>query len=520
MATAATVFEIHFLQEIICRQLTTDEIQRCTLVCKAWRACFAPFLWSSVIIRTRGTANKFTSPKLLYKLSQNARYIRSLDSIYTREIWPVFLAQPIVNLTTFKCPVIKFRRTTRWDDNYRNNGIIAILSLCRNLHTLELGFMNSSNDTILQLLEAIRNHSCLRNLKIEHPCPAQMSPVSWIMYANLLWSCARLDILSINTYRGLWTRRDEHIGTKHEQLLQEFQIATPKVKIRRLDFEGATWCTHREIFVFLRQCWQLEYLALPYIGSHYSFVSELAETIKSTMSNLRHIDFFESGMNGDNLTNVLYACTGLISVAGLGAYMGSELLINALLEHRETLQVVTFGFYGATFAMGGIMHELLCACPNLIEMSAMGKKPLRRKRIHDWYPILDMKFVKEGSAWSCVGLKSLAMEYQEELLVNDDLGTEERDIVPSFLIRELSKMSQLEELRLGRVEVAYRPTTQDDTSSRIAVRRRTATRTLATLSTLRELKRLELRNMAEFIDKDDLKVAKEQWKGHEWVLCS
>lgn len=211
-------------------------------------------------------------------------------------------------------------------------------------------------------------------------------------------------------------------------------------------------------------------------------------------------------------------------------------VVDALLRHRETLEVLDLV---NTDMSGSLLHALLCACPNLQKVLAMATE---KRKIYESNgdPVLtgkEMEEATEGSVWACTNLKSLAIRYehgpdtgQRFDFDNGALGVGDEKkstpILPGVLVRELSRLSQLEELRLGRVTFRITHTSYGSLSMMTWTEHReqaqwptlqgghrTVSAMLYALSGLKKLHTLELRNLKEFVREHVLQEASKQWKG-------
>lgn len=150
-----SVFDIHLLLDSICRDLTTLDVRRCTLVCRDWNASFGPYLWQTIVIRRRSTYNRFNSSTLIARLAQHSKTIHSLDSDFP-EVWPVFLTVPLDNLTVLKSPSLPTRISQSYISVRYEPQLMALIAACPKLEVLHVGFLNNTDG-------GKNNNSCQRS---------------------------------------------------------------------------------------------------------------------------------------------------------------------------------------------------------------------------------------------------------------------------------------------------------------------------------------------------------------------
>ncbi|KAG0019024.1 hypothetical protein BGZ81_009958 [Podila clonocystis] len=533
--TTASIFDIHFLQEVICQELSPRDLQHCVLVCRAWCINFEPYLFLVITIRTRSAFGKITSPKLRIKLARYADCIQTIENVYIAA-WPAFLALPLNNLRVLKCSNPKNRCIPWSDDMARNNYLTAILTAAPNLHTLKLDVFSGSlrttipethaacenKATALALLAAIRNHPSLRKISVTSSNPYQIPKTSMGKLGMLLWACHRLESVTINLRIGHRHYRNNAFEDDFNLLRRTHEIASlsapPILALKELNLSGVFKHVYGERLLGLLKMYpNLERFTLPSLIAMGLVVSEIAHTLPTAWRYLQHLDLRASNLSPHNMAMLFDCFSSLKSVAGIGAVFphasnGLKEVTTALLKHGETLEVQDLVGKGLPGIMGWLVHRLLCACPNLREMHALGAEVTRGRRWINLDPIMSAAMMKLGADQSddwAAGLKVLRIQCQESF-------ARDVDIFPHTLLSHLGKMTQLEELGLGRVTRAQQQN-YGEPGSVLEPARRTVS-TLAVLSTMKQLRRLELRNIKEYIDPADLSKAKEQW-GRIEVRC-
>lgn len=78
--TCTTVFDIHFLQEAICYDLTARDIRRCMLVCRSWYANFSAYLSNKCLrMLRRNSTGREESPWGWHGLWTNRRRGKEIE---------------------------------------------------------------------------------------------------------------------------------------------------------------------------------------------------------------------------------------------------------------------------------------------------------------------------------------------------------------------------------------------------------------------------------------------------------
>ncbi|KFH69507.1 hypothetical protein MVEG_04319 [Podila verticillata NRRL 6337] len=548
--TTSLVLDIHFLKEAICQDLSTRDIRRCMLVCRAWHTNFSPYLWRDITLRRRHTFKRFNLPETQAILERYAQNVRVVNNIFA-DIWPIFCKHPIHNLTVLKSPVVRRQNWTHKISNNYNRNIIALLEANPYLHTLELGHFSNASETLEDLLEAIQNHNSLQRVRIDHPRAALSSP----MFGLVLLACLKLQSIFINigvhgTYGQMEPTR--YTFLRLASLLDE---TSPTTTLKELHFPGKIYPGDHYVFMsILALCPGLEQLTLPKMN-YFDVTPTLASTIVA-MPQLQHLNVRSANVPFIHLNEIIQACAGLTTfIAGDSPRSDHAewTMVTELLHHHDTLEVLDLTGSRATGVTGAMMHAMLCVVPNLKEFVAMGPVVIKRKHGYCGDPILrvsDMEGAREGPAWVCRRLKVLRLRFEntdpcegdvaasEEAQGDQNVRPAQLRIVPRALVDHLSKLTLLEDLRLGRVipgndQLGDQPTPVGHSPAEITSHRTnqesqalpqdkaiTLSMALEALSSLQRLKRLELRNLKEFLDKPCLRNSRKQWKDIEWTQYS
>lgn len=284
-----------------------------------------------------------------------------------------------------------------------------------------------------------------------------------------------------------------------------------------------------------------------------SAVSNVATILASTATGLRHLDMRAADIHASNAAVLIRACHGLETFIGSRYRRQAQHVVYALLEHRDTLRVLSFEKTHTGNMTGAMLQSLLSACPNLDTFSALSAQVEGKiEALID--PVvrgLDLEPPGgQGMSWACDRLKVLKLQFESRVGVfQDQLPLDGKihffreeagcighliEVVPPALIAQLGRLTHLEELHLGRAtdslfdpEVVQRPSARigkealdRENQRRLEMHRENVSQLLRALSTLKNLKRLELRGLKEFIDRDKLKEARTHWKRIEWVSYS
>lgn len=549
---STTVFDIHFLQEVVCHGLTTRDIRRCMLVCRSWRTNFAPFLWQTIIINRKFTFNKIKSAALRSRLIQNAIRVQSIDSTFA-DIWPFFQSIPINNLTVLRSPVVRRLNWNNATSNNYNRDIITLLNLNPNLHTLELGHFSNGPETLEDLLDAIQNHKSLLRIKIDHPKASLSSP----LFGLVLLACLKLESIYINIRIHSTSGQLEPIRDTFLRLSRLVDKASPTTTLKELHLPGKIYRgDHYVLMGILALCPRLEQITLPRMS--YFDATQALTSAMTNMPQLQHLNIRSANVPFVHLVEIFRACAGLKTIIAGHSPRSDHAewtMTTELLHNHNTLEVLDLTGSGPTGVTGAMMHALLCACPNLLEFVAMGPVTMKHKHGCHGDPVLrvsDMEDTQNGSAWVCHGLRVLKLRFESgtrcesDEIVTSVKALEDRQetapaqlrVVPRAMVDQLNRLTLLEDLRLGRVtpgidQLGYQITALGRSLADTSLHRLnqgsqtlsqdstiTLSMTLEALSLLQHLKRLELRNLKGYLDKACLRNARKQWMDIEWIQYS
>ncbi|KAF9323880.1 hypothetical protein BG006_001041 [Podila minutissima] len=262
---------------------------------------------------------------------------------------------------------------------------------------------------------------------------------------------------------------------------------------------------------------------------HDDGARNVAAILKATATRLRHLDLHASASNGV----LIRAITGLETFICSRRPQEPQLVVDALLEHRHTLRVLVFETTDMGGMTGVMFLSLLKDCPHLESFSALSA-PVRGKNViryvYQGPAVRASDFEASGGSdipWTCERLKVLKLQFASRVgITPDQLKPDGKvphyldkvvrhllEVVPLALIAQMGRLTQLEELR--------EDAGIDERQRQLEMQHReNVSKLLRVLSTLKNLKRLELRGLKEFIDTSELKGARKHWKQLEWVAYS
>ncbi|KAG0095572.1 hypothetical protein BGZ93_005701, partial [Podila epicladia] len=438
-----TVFDIPLIQNRITHHLAIRDLRNCSCVSRSWNNTFKPYLWRVINIRRQSDLYKFNSPETQAQLHQNTCHVQEVNSNFA-VIWSYFRTCSLPNLTTIRSQCFK-----SWQANQAANrhlrDIIVLMDASPNLHTLELQHFNykAVEDPMLQ---AIQRHNSLRHVRILRNDNVGFSKLEQVLWAMYRLESVTLAISGCNDGAGLQPRM-----TGHERVSELTNTTNPVCMLRALDWSAGKLSDNspRTFLQFLKSCPNLERLALPLFHPKNSYY-QLGGIIASHLRHLQELDMHKVEMSGSVMARMIRACRGLRVFVSARQQRDMAVVVEALLRHRETLEVLDLV---NTDMSGSLLHMLLCACPNLQKVFAMA---IERGKIYESNgdPVLEgkeMEEAAEGSAWQCTDIKSLAIRYEHgpdtgQRLGFDNgalgVGDEKRStpILPGVLVRELSRL--------------------------------------------------------------------------------
>ncbi|KAF8925105.1 hypothetical protein BGZ58_001145 [Dissophora ornata] len=558
ISTAATIFDIHFLQDSICAELSPRDLRRCCLVSRDFYQNFTPYLYRSINISRRSVFKKFCTPESLAALGRHCDLVTEFTCVFAK-VWKLLLDQRCFNLEVLNSPSLQYRLQNREVNKLQLCHIIALTRSCPRLRVIELSHFWYSDENVDQFCSAIRDHDQLREVKIDH-----FDYVSCNQTRKMLWSAFKLHRFSLNVMVSHYHQR--HIdGLEAERLIALTGTTDPVFALRDLSllckihyYEADT------LFRFIRPCPHVERLAIPSMDAA-RYLPEMASVIASNMPNLQHLNLQQLTAAPGLIVQLISACNNLRSFVGSPGQARVSEVYKALLNHRETLEELNL--IGGHRTSSHYIQTLLSSCPKLEVFEAMGLcfkhwKETPKQKMSD--PILLAEsMLRYAGPWACQNLRVLKLRFagtEKSDEGGDDSGNHESDedgdneedgvgsleeVFPRVLYEQISQLSELEVLWLGRVERVLttldpialadyissgneigvadeQSTTLDEYGHRSkATLRLEALRCnvrdgLVELTKLRHLKQLELRNMKPYISWADFRATKSSWRSLDW----
>ncbi|KAF9313986.1 hypothetical protein BG003_004652 [Podila horticola] len=523
----AAVFDIPLLQDAISTYLTTKDLRRCLLVCRSWCSGFRSYLFRIIAINSRTASSKLKGTSMQTLLAEYAHMIRVIDC-GTLD-WPFTENVVMRNLTVLRMP-------------YSHSKVVSMLEALPGLRDLELFPLGSSPDCLPGLLSAIASHARLRSVKLAYAYSLIPTQLGWV-----LWSFARLESISLSI-----TVHEQGLSTftaEQQQQLDRISATAPSCPtVKELELESVFFNVDHTVFVtFLHQCRHLESISLPNIPDSAS-TPDYAAIFTTAKARIRHLDAHRESRSGASLAAMIQASVGLRWFRGARVQNSPQSVVDALLEHRETLEEVDLTYTGTNELTGAMLQALLCACPRLQSFVAM-------KRLNKDHPIMDRHLDPVLAAsdmvtttatattgehsldWACMDLRKLTIRFMPnvDILPNRIMADEIEQgsakhipVIPRVLIEQLGRLSKLEDLRLGYVARAkvqrsadVSPMGPTEDRGQMVEGMQTVSEAVADLAVLDRLKRLELRNLKKFVDHRALQATrKTHWRNMEQCQLS
>ncbi|KAF9301136.1 hypothetical protein BGZ74_007070 [Mortierella antarctica] len=518
--SVATVFDIPLLQDAISAYLATTDLRRCLLVCHSWRSNFRPYLFRVIAINSRAVSRKLKATCLQALLAQHAYMIRVIDC-GTLD-WPFAEHVAMRNLTVLRIP-------------YSHSKVVSLLEAVPGLRDLELFPLGPSPDRFPGLLSAISSHTHLRIVKLTYASTLNPVRLGWI-----LWSFAGLESISLSvTVREQDSDKSSAEQQQQQQLDKILATAPSCPTVKELDLESVFFnSNHIVLTTFLRQCRHLESFSLPNISN--ASTPDYAAIFTTAKARIQHLDAHRVWRSGASLAATIQACVGLRWFRDAIVQNGTQSIVDALLEHRETLEDVDLTDTGSSELTGTMLQALLCACPRLRSFVAMKPNPIMDRHLNLVLDASDMVTTtgEQRLDWVCMDLRKLAIRFMPnvDILPNRITADEAQrgsakhiPVIPRVLVEQLGRLSKLEELRLGYLARAKVKRSADAVNSDGQTKDRgqmvegmqTVSEAVADLATLDRLKRLELRNLKKFVDHEVLQETRRiHWRNMKWCQFS
>ena len=430
---------------------------------------------------------------------------------------------------------------------HRNTKYIStLLELLQNspcLQTLRLGYFSYKSEDVATFFQAVQRHPTLKYLDIDHN-----DYVSCTLVRNMLWSTINLERFSVNV--AVMNYRERFLTEEEQQsLLRLTGQKDPAFGLRELILPGRFYDHEQDtLFHFLKRCPNLERLVIPSVYWPRQ-VPVLAELIASTMPRLQHLDFSSSPIPGPFVARVVQKCRHLRTFIGHDSHDQPLSLVLAVSQHWRTLEVFRMHASGVLPSAG--ILQLLTTCSELEVLDLMRLEsrwiwPEEQRRMKENSRLynragdafLDVAGMDEfddpsNAPWACEKLKVLRINYGiTSVDSNKDV------VLPRVLYEQLSALSRMEGLRLGWVQPPPNDDSEDEdliTSDPVALGETLASveeqelqqlgvqnigAALQAFTKLTRLRKLELRGLKSFIEKEQLGRVRSKWENIEWIQYS
>lgn len=518
--TTALVFDIHPLVESIAHNLTPGDLCCCVLVSYAWHTNFSRFLWHRIRLYSEQNYGKFDTPNALGALARHVDQVQVVETNIPR-LLDLLDNYPLRSLSTLRVGSID--RSSR--------ALVQMFARSTNLQTLELlGYFGQPGPIVEQFLLTLRTHPRLREFNVTI---GSYTYTPKAMIRRLLLSCGNLETIFAKMHF-----ESKELPSASEALLAEVRELTgsesPSFKVKDLTI-GPSLFNSDDLFAdFLRFCPNVEQLDIPVVFHNtspgYLTKNPYPSILRSTMKGLRHLTVCSRGAVNTSATELILSCTALQSYYGQGYEEDPRYVVGALLNsHHSTLTVVELSGHGLYWTSNGLVHSFLCMCPSLRIFRARGST----KAVNTAQS--PMRCPQQGvdtalwssSLWACEDLISLEVSFRSRLLhtnspdarsggesleLLDDVDDFSTEFVPELLVLQLGRLKKLERLLLRRItqvgeggaaKLQELPKEQYETS------RKQVSRLFATLSTLPELRRVELQGMREAMVQNEIDDARQ-----------
>ncbi|KAG0004793.1 hypothetical protein BGZ65_012677 [Modicella reniformis] len=254
----ATIFDIHHICTEICHHLSRRDIRRCTLVSREFRAAFLPYIWRDISIIRRSTVNRFRQSDFQAALTQYARYVESITTVYI-DAWPLI-----------------YNTATTTDASKSNCDLPAV-------DCTTPGTSGGDNDTTItttitttgELLENPQRR-VFPNLRVINSLVLQSRPCN--IQRNLAKMRLILPILDGTVAPKLESVKIEHVDFNQTLVLLEFMARIQQLELRELRIGPRTWSISCQMLRRILECLsKIEIFSFDILVFHYWRSTESAE---------------------------------------------------------------------------------------------------------------------------------------------------------------------------------------------------------------------------------------------------
>lgn len=520
--TTALVFDIHPLVESIAHNLTPKDLCCCVLVSYAWYTNFSRFLWRRIRLNSEQHYGKFDTPSALGAFARHVDQVQVVETNIPRLLDLLSDNRPLHSLSTLRVGTI----------GRSSSALVQLFSRSTNLQTLELlGYFGQPGPIVEQFLLTLRSHPRLREFSVT---TGSYTYTPMAMIRRLLLSCGNLDTIFAKVHF-----ESKELPSASEALLAEVRELTgsesPSFKVRNLTI-GPSLYNGDDLFAdFLRFCPNVEQIDIPVVFHNTSpgclNKNPYPSILRSTMKGLRHLTVCSRGTVNTSAPELILSCTALQSYYGQGYEENPRYVVGALLNnHHSTLTVVELSGHGFYWTTNGLVHSFLCMCPSLRIFRARGstKKVNTAQSPMPWPQQVVDTALWSSSLWACEDLISLEVSFRsrlsntntpdpqsregESLELPDGIDDFSAEFVPEFLVLQLGRLKKLESLllrRITQVGEGRAAKLQELPKDHYETSRKQVSRLFAALSTLPELRRVELQGMREAMVQNEIDDARQ-----------
>ncbi|KAF9150901.1 hypothetical protein BG015_007286 [Linnemannia schmuckeri] len=551
ITTHATVFDIHFLQEQICAQLSLRDIRRCCLVSKDFYHNFSPYLYRTIPIHRKSTFNKFHRPESLAALAKYRDQVTHVTCEFA-QIWKTLLDHQCHNLVTLISARLPKRNSNAEKNKHQTRYISDLIEVNPRLYSVQLGQFLFEPEVVSRFCSVLRSHNQIRELSIVYP--TSCAPCDSLRL--LTWSSSRLEKLCLNV-KSIKSSANEISDLQVQEYLKLTGSKDPIFSLKELSIPVNLHGHEPGAFIrFLEHTPNIERFVAPMFAYNYQ-IEGLLSVMQTGMTNIQHLNVDSIGVQGSLVARMISICRNLKSFVSSSRQNGINFVAGALLEHhRESLEEVHMVGAGRMTSLQVL--SFLTECPKLQIFDAMCStekqspdlEMMTRQRIGDAIlSMTDINAAVSTTPWACTGLKVLKLRYAVSVRAHQDDEEEQEEneesnewVLPKILYERIAELTELETLWLGRVEPAFPSTDsfilalrvgrgdpvpeldlesrQPESESEIRqyeIGTLNMSKALLAWRSLSKLRQLHLRGLKNFIDKNAVKEARRSWKNLDWI---
>ncbi|KAG0329897.1 hypothetical protein BG004_002228 [Podila humilis] len=544
------------LAHTIASYLTPPDLAKCLRLCRFWNKEFTPYFFRKLAFNECDSLSRLmTNDNAVKVLRQNMHHVREIDCA-EENISSLVTDHPLPNLTCLRMMFFGDYETI----------LLPLLKSSSRMHTFNIvqGYCSQNLQLSIMINDIIHYLPSLRYLHLDWKKLVDQATLAQILCLAAGLEIVRLDmtilredkmwasspeaavapssslsspsgggILGMDPQRGLLNTLSETIAVKatNSRIHDDDGSSSLSLPVKELHFSKVRVANERDYPLFitlLRYCHRLEKLALPTIWANRNerSVSVFYLNLISACANtLQYLDVYDSYASGEAIAAVIQKCASLRGFRWGYDQKDSEVVYNALVtHHRTSLEDIDVSGTKDThttpamangLTMNALIHKILCSFPRLRRFEA-----LVIDRIF-WYADHSISSIdlKDSSGcftdWVCKDLEAISLKFipgksyaqfmKQINTVYDREAKYQAPIFPEVLCTQLCRLEKLEKLRLA-VDVDLDPDDQqrqdeeDNDDPHMSMGEALSN----ILGSLKNLHKLELRNMSDFLDKSEL----------------